>query len=102
METAVKRATKRRRPVRSCILSPIMQFVVLTTSITGHSGQSDPGKRFEPVIGTCDLVESVPLRELSRLTRRSTNRSEVEMSQEVGELSVLPYSKKQISSVACN
>jgi hypothetical protein len=102
METAVKRATKRRRPFRSCILSLMIQLVVLTTSITSHSGQSDPGKRLEPVVGACDLVESVPFRELSRLTRRSTNRSKVEMSQEVGELSVLPYSKKRISSVASN
>lgn len=62
---------------------------MLTATITSHGGQSDPGQGFKPVVGASDLVEPVSLGEISRLTRRSPDRTKVQVRQVVGEFSVL-------------
>lgn len=60
-----------------------------TASITGHGGKSDPSEGFEPVVGTSDLIETVSLGEVSRLTRRSPDGPKVHVREVVGKLSIL-------------
>ena len=56
---------------------------VLTIGITSHDTDCDPGTRLEQIVGAGDQVEAVALGELSRLTGRRSDVSEVEMGEQV-------------------
>lgn len=56
---------------------------VLTSGVTSHDTDCDPGTRLEQVVGAGDQVEAVALGELSRLTGRRSDVSQVEMGEQV-------------------
>lgn len=85
----MNKATARKQAYISLGRNDCIAEAGRTASITGHGGKSDPSQGFEPVVGTGDLIETVSLGEVSRLTRRSPDATKVHVRQIVGKLSIL-------------
>lgn len=80
---------KETKPKSALDVTNALRKAGRTAPITGHGGKSDPSEGLEPVVGTGDLIETVSLGEVSRLTRRSPDGPKVHVRQVVGELSIL-------------